>query len=62
MSCLMWCFKESVIGIRPSLIDLHCFHTSFVLDKGLVINYGEGGATKWEIAGPKPFAPPLKTG
>ena len=35
--------------------------TGFLLwedDKGLVINYGEGGATKWENAGPKLFAPP----
>ena len=31
-------------------------------DKGLVINYGEGGATKWENRGSELFAPPLKTG
>ena len=31
--------------------------------KGLVINYGEGGATKWENRGSETFcAPPLKTG
>ena len=34
------------------------------LTKGLVINYREGGAIKWKIAGAELFAvsPPLKTG
>ena len=32
-------------------------------DKGLVINYGEGGGLQnGKIAGPKLFAPPLNTG
>ena len=31
--------------------------------KGLVINYGEGGATKWENRGSKTFcAPPSRQG
>ena len=31
--------------------------------KGLVINYGEGGATKWENRGSETFrAPPIKIG
>ena len=31
--------------------------------KGLVINYGEGGATKWENRGSETFcAPPLRQG
>ena len=34
-----------------------------ILVKGLVINYGEGGGLQnGKIAGPKLFAPPLKTG
>ena len=33
-----------------------------VIIKGLVINYGEGGLQNGKIAGPKLFAPPLKTG
>ena len=34
-----------------------------VADKGLVINYGEGGGLQnGKIADPKLFAPPLKTG
>ena len=38
--------------------------TSFVdsPSKGLVINYGEGGATKWENRGSETFCAPLKTG
>ena len=35
---------------------------AMVVSKGLVINYGEGGATKWENLCPKLFAHPLKTG
>ena len=31
-------------------------------DKGLVINYGEGGLQNGKILGPKLFVSPLKTG
>ena len=30
------------------------------IGKGLVINYGEGGATKWENRGSKTFCTPLQ--
>ena len=40
-----------------------CHHQSMSnIGKGLVINYGEGGLQNGKIAGPKLFAPPLKTG
>ena len=44
-----------------------CFLESYLTDrkgdKGLVINYGEGGATKWENRGSETFcAPPSRQG
>ena len=42
-------------GKRPRRIGPH--------SKGLVINYGEGGATKWENRGSETFcAPPSRQG
>ena len=48
---------SNVIGKIP-----FCFY-KFQVNKGLVINYGGGGGLQnGKIAGPKLFAPPLKTG
>ena len=48
---------------RTSLLGVMGVGALVFSSKGLIINYGEGGATKWENAGPKLFAPPpLETG
>ena len=53
--------SRSICPIRVFQGEL--FNVMMVHCKGLVINYGEGGATKWENRRSETFcAPPLKTG
>ena len=49
-------------SFRKKLSD-HKWNDLQNVDKGLVINYGEGGATKWENRGSETFcAPPSRQG
>ena len=52
----MVCFMRQIGG--------QGFWGEIVISKGLMINYGEGGATKWENRRSETFCtpPPLKTG
>ena len=58
-----YCFKNIIMGHgHQGLIKKLRRRINFNV-KGLVINYGERGATKWENRGSETLcAPPLKTG